>query len=192
MLNTEDIIENADITRRSKVSAAMVKKETALLYRSGFLLKKPFIKMVLPKGSKKDAVAKKKKAVGWKLNTQLSILPILKKLILNSEPLQKTEIANRFKKVGKVKLIITSGIFMQEDDSRVDLLIVGDNLNKGMIETTLRSVEAEMGKELSYAFFDTQEYKYRIGICDKFVRDVLDYPHQVVIDKITPEEPVGG
>jgi hypothetical protein len=75
-------------------------------------------------------------------------------------------------------------MFIKENDSRVDILVVGDKLNKGSIETALRNIEAEVGKELSYAFFDTEEFKYRVGICDKFVRDVLDYPHEKIVNKI--------
>ena len=184
LLNSDDIFETADIIKRSKITKAHAQKETALLYRAGFIVKKQFIKVTLSK--KKNAPPKKKKTSGWKLNSKCPILPTLKILLLNSEPLKRSEIASKFKKAGKIKLIITSGVFIQESNSRVDILIVGDNLNKGMIETALRNVEAEVGKELSYAFFDTQEYNYRLGICDKFVRDVLDYPHTIVVDKLTP------
>lgn len=183
LLNADDIFETGDIVKRSKVSKVVAQKETSILYKAGFIVKKQFVKVTLPK--KKDGKVSKKKTAGWKLNQRLSILPTLKTLLLDSEPLQHDEIVNKFKKAGKIKLIITSGVFMREGNSRVDLLIVGDNLNKGVIEATLRNVEAEVGKELSYAFFDTKEYKYRIDICDKFVRDVLDYPHVVILDKLT-------
>ena len=186
LLNSEDIFETTAIIKRSKITKALAQKEVALLYRAGFIVKKQFTKVTLSK--KKGAQPSKKKAVGWRLNLKYSILPTLKILLLNSEPLKRTEIASKFKKAGNIKLIITSGVFMQESDSRVDILIVGDNLNKGMIETALRNVEAEVGKELSYAFFNTQEYNYRLGICDKFVRDVLDYPHTIVMDKLTVDK----
>ena len=45
-------------------------------------------------------------------------------------------------------------------------------------------MESEIGKELRYAFFDTQEFKYRMSIYDKLVRDILDYPHTVLVDKM--------
>ena len=59
-----------------------------------------------------------------------------------------------------------------------------DNLSKAVA-----SIEAEIGKELSYSAFDTEDFEYRVGIHDRLVRDILDSPHTVLIDKlgITPQ-----
>ncbi len=86
-----------------------------------------------------------------------------------------------FKKVGQVKLVIISGLFIKNNDSRVDLLIVGDKLNRAKIENGIRKLEAEIGAELVYAIFDTKEFIYRFNMYDKLVRDILDYPHQVLL-----------
>lgn len=182
MLNSDEVFENKDIVKRSKVTITIVKKEIALLFRAGFIVKKTQTKITTPK--RKNAKPSKKKIIGWKLNSEYQFLSPLKELLLDSEPLQHKEIANKFKKSGQIKLIVISGMFIKENDSRVDLLIVGDKLNKSSIETALRNIEAEVGKELSYAFFETEEFRYRVGICDKFVRDVLDYPHKKIVNKI--------
>ena len=182
LLNSEEVFENKDIVKRSKVTITSVRKEVSLLHRAGFIAKKSQTKMVLPK--RKNGKPVKKKIIGWKLNAEYQFLPQLKELLLDTEPLQHKEIANKFKKSGQIKLIVISGMFIKESDSRVDLLVVGDKLNKSSIETALSNIEAEVGKELSYAFFETEEFKYRVGICDKFVLDVLDYPHKKIINKI--------
>ena len=182
LLNSEDIIENAAIAKRSKVSAATVRKEIAILAKAGLIKKKNFYKITLPKTKK--GKPSKKKANGWILDQSFELLKPLRTFLINTEPLRKQEVVNKFKNTGKIKLLVISGIFIQEDDSRVDLLIVGDNLRKPAIENALRSVEAEVGKEISYAYFDTQEFNYRVSICDKFVRDVLDYPHRKLVDKL--------
>ena len=83
-----------------------------------------------------------------------------------------------------MKLIIVAGVFIDEQDSRVDVLIVGDKLKKPIIEGVLRRLEAELGKELTYGIMDTMDFEYRFGIYDKFIRDVLDYPHLVVLNKL--------
>jgi hypothetical protein len=46
-------------------------------------------------------------------------------------------------------------------------------------------MEAERGKELVYAYLETQDFQYRLGMYDKLIRDILDYPHQVLLDKIS-------
>jgi hypothetical protein len=71
-----------------------------------------------------------------------------------------------------------SGIFIQNSESRLDLLLVGDNLKKSFIQKTVNVLESELGKELSYAVFESADFKYRMSMYDKLLRDVFDYPHQ--------------
>lgn len=80
-----------------------------------------------------------------------------------------------------MKLIIISGIFIKNHDSRVDLLIVGDKMKRKKIEEGIKKIEAEIGIELVYAVFETKEFIYRLNMYDKLVRDILDYPHEVVL-----------
>ena len=44
-------------------------------------------------------------------------------------------------------------------------------------------IESEIGKEIAYTIFDTTDFEYRLGIHDRLVRDILDYPHMTLIDK---------
>ena len=81
-------------------------------------------------------------------------------------------------------LIIVAGIFIDEIDSRVDVLLVGDKMKKPIIEGVLKRLEAELGRELTYGMMETGEFEYRFGIYDKFIRDIIDYPHLVVLNKM--------
>jgi hypothetical protein len=81
-------------------------------------------------------------------------------------------------------MVIVSGVFIQDSDSRVDLLVVGDNLKSSAIERVVRTMEAEIGKELVFASFETADFHYRLGMYDKLIRDILDYPHQKLLDKL--------
>lgn len=182
LLNSESIFENADIVKRSKVKVSVVRKETALLEKAGLIRKTSFFKEIPPKT--KSGKFKKKRVPGWRLDNSFKLLRPLRNFLINTEPMRKAEVVNKFKGAGKIKLLVVSGIFIQDEDSRVDLLIVGDQIKKVAIENALHSVESEVGKEVSYAYFNTQEFLYRIDICDKFVRDVLDYPHEKLIDKL--------
>ena len=87
-----------------------------------------------------------------------------------------------FKKAGKVKLIIVSGAFIKSKDSRVDLLIVGDKIKRKTVEDGLKKIESEIGTELTYAVFDTEEFVYRLNMYDKLVRDILDFTHEVLLE----------
>jgi hypothetical protein len=177
LLNSEDVFENSEIVKRSKVTLKVVRKEVALLEKIGMIKKKSAFK-------ENVSEEKKTRVQGWGLCNDFELLTPLKNFLINTDPMRESEITNKFKNAGKIKLLVVAGIFTHDEDSRVDLLIVGDDLKKGAIENALHAVEAEVGKEISYAYFDTQEFIYRVGICDKFVRDVLDYPHKKLLNKL--------
>ena len=102
--------------------------------------------------------------------------------MVRSDSINKEKILDNFKKAGRVKLVVISGVFIKNEDSRVDLLIVGDKLKKAKIEEGIRKLEAEIGAELVYAVFETKEFLYRLNMYDKLVRDIIDYPHEVLLE----------
>lgn len=171
------------IVERAKLTEALARKELKTLQDIGLIKKKSFVKDVEVKIRKKRIV-KRKKVAGWVLDDTFSYLASLQSFLIHVSPLQDKEVIKRFSRVGKIRLLIISGIFMQERESRVDLLIVGDNLKKGLLETTVKNIESEAGKELSYASFETSDFQYRLGMYDKLIRDILDYPHKKLINKI--------
>jgi len=44
-------------------------------------------------------------------------------------------------------------------------------------------LEAEIGKELVYAVFSSKDFSYRLGMYDRFVHDILDYPHEKILNR---------
>jgi hypothetical protein len=80
--------------------------------------------------------------------------------------------------------LFAAGVFIQNWDSRVDLLIVGDELNLPKIESVIKVIESEIGKEISYSAFETSDFEYRLGIHDRLVRDIIDYPHVALVDRL--------
>jgi len=48
----------------------------------------------------------------------------------------------------------------------------------------LRSIESSVGKELHYVLMNTHEFKYRREMFDRFVLDVLEFPHRKLINKL--------
>jgi hypothetical protein len=108
----------------------------------------------------------------------------LKQLLMNTQSLEGGDIVKRLSKAGKLKLVIVAGVFIQDPQSRVDILVVGDRISKNVLDKVVKNIESEIGKELTYAYFDVQDYQYRFQMYDKLIRDILDYPHDVLLDKI--------
>lgn len=177
MLNGRSGFENKDIIKRSKISPSSARKELSLLSGAGFIKKRNFTKEVeTPTGH-----LKKKKTTGWFLNENYPYLASVQNLLVDSCSMNREDIMKRFKKAGRIKLFIVAGIFTKDEESRLDLMIVGDNLKRNIIEASVRNLEAELGRELSYAVFETIEFTYRLDMYDKLVCDVLDYPHETLV-----------
>ena len=123
----------------------------------------------------------KRRGISWYFNTFFKYGGEFEELLVRSDTLNTEAILSNLKKVGRVKLVIISGIFIKNHDSTVDLLIVGDKMKRGKIEEGIKKIEAEIGVELVYAIFDTKEFIYRLNMYDKLVRDILDYPHEVIL-----------
>lgn len=160
LLNRGKSFTSKDVVKRSRVSADVARRELKLLSSVNFI---------------------KKRATRWSFNSFFKYAGEFEDLLLSSGTLSNQEILNNFKKVGRVKLIIISGVFIKNHDSRVDLLIVGNKLKRSRIAEGIKKIEAEIGVELVYAVFDTKEFIYRLNMYDKLVRDILDYPHEVVL-----------
>ncbi len=125
-----------------------------------------------------------KRKNGFALDSQFAYLLPLQNFLINTEPLHQKELIKKISKLGSIKLIITAGVFIQEPESRADLLIVGDGVKKATLEHTIKTLESEIGKELKYAYFTTEDFKYRLSMCDKLTRDILDYPHKKVLNRL--------
>jgi hypothetical protein len=133
---------------------------------------------------KKRSVAGKKVYLGYQLDPKFLYLQPLKNLLVTVSLHADETIVKKLAPVGKIKLLMASGVFLREWDTRVDLLIVGDELNLSKLETVMKNLEAEVGKELTYSAFETEEFEYRMGIHDRLVRDIVEAPHTTLIDKL--------
>ncbi|TSC71686.1 MAG: Uncharacterized protein G01um101470_527 [Parcubacteria group bacterium Gr01-1014_70] len=181
-LNPGQVFPPREVATRTHTKPDITRRELRILLDIGFIYKAAQIIEVEP--IDKDHKPRRRKIHGYMLDPSFQLLHELRELVLTVAPLSKQELTNRLRRVGRVKLAVLSGIFLKRSDSRIDMLIVGDNLKKGQLDWTLRSIESEVGKELSYAILETSDFKYRLGMNDKFVRDVFDYPHEIIIDKI--------
>jgi len=118
------------------------------------------------------------------VNSDFDFYNELRTLVLKSNPASQEKILSRLKTLGRIKLAILAGIFLNAENSRVDLLVVGDNIKKGKLSNFLRDLEAEVGKEIDYVVFSSVDFNYRYDMFDRFIRDVLEKPHEKLINKL--------
>ncbi len=120
----------------------------------------------------------------YRINPAFDFYSELRTLVLKSSPASKQKIFKRLKSLGRIKLAILSGIFVNADNTRVDFLIVGDGIKKNQLSKFLKDLEAEAGKEIDYVVMPTKDFAYRYDMFDRFIRDVLEKPHEKLINKL--------
>ncbi len=172
-----------DISEKTKSKSVIVRKELSVLTSIGFLEKKKG-RTVATVGTGKKVTSKIKEIVGFKLNLDFPHNEALKDLLFDFQSLDKRELAARFKLVGRIKLFIVSGVFLAQEKSRVDILIVGEAIKRPKAEKVFEGLSAELGRDVVYSIMDVEEFEYRFKMYDKFVRDIVEMPHEKIIDKL--------
>lgn len=168
VLNPGVVFSPREAARRSRVVVKTATRELKRLRAFGLLEKR----------------ASRSKERGWQLNQSFIFLGQLRSIFKVDLVGRKNDLARNFTRCGRLSLLVAAGVFLEDENGRADLLLVGDNLKKTVIERVVSALEADLGKELNYAMLTTIDFNYRLAAHDKFIRDILDYPHHVLINKL--------
>lgn len=165
LFNPQEPFTAAEAAERSRISSASARREIAGLCQAGLLRRL------------------RGKAARYGLNEAFPYLRALKDLLLNTER-RGESVPERLRAAGALKLVIVTGVFVGDVEGKLDLLVVGDRVREGVLRERVRMLEAELGRELRYALFSTPDFLYRLNMSDKLVRDVFDYAHRIVLDRL--------
>lgn len=125
-----------------------------------------------------------KRSKGFVLNPHYPYLGAIENFLVDAGPITEKEIIKKLGRAGSIKLALISGVFLHDKESRVDLLVVGDHIKKGILVQAISSIEALLGREIRYASFETADFQYRLGLYDKLIRDILDFKHKKIVNKL--------
>ena len=163
IFNPSLILSSAEVSHRAKERAVNTRRELHILSKAGLI---------------------KQRARGYTLDSTYVYLPAIENFLVDATPISSKEIIERFSTALNLRLILISGVFLHDRDSRVDILIVGDHIKQSKLLTAISSIEALLGKELRYAAFETADFQYRLGIYDKLIRDILESKHEKIFNKL--------
>ena len=127
------------------------------------------------------------RSMRFMINNSFEFLYELRDLVLKSSPAEKDNMIQKINKLGRIKLAVIAGIFMNKenpDPSVVDLLIVGDDIENKRLRPFLKSLEAEVGKEIKFSVMEKEEFQYRFAMFDRFIRVLFESPHEKLINKL--------
>lgn len=183
LFNPSQAFDMEMVARRSKVSSAAARSEVSMMEKIGLIKKRSFYKeRIVGRGKIKKTI--RRRATGFAVDETFEYLQALEALLIQASIFQNREIINKLSRAGKLKLVIASGFFVQNLDAGIDLLIVGEGIKKGKLEAIVSTIESEIGREIRYAAFEVPDFKYRLGMYDKLIRDILDYKHEKILDKL--------
>jgi hypothetical protein len=157
----------AEVAERTKLAKDVARHEVTELVSAGLLRKKG---LATP--------------ARYQVNSRFEHLAALDTFIRETTSVRPQNILRGLRRAGTLRLVVLSGLFTSAVEPQIDLLIVGDNLEERALLGAVRSLEAELGREIRYASFATADFRYRRGVYDRLLRDVFDYPHRLLIDKI--------
>lgn len=167
LFNENESFTAADASTRTKTPKDSTRSELNLLVSAGIIKKR---------AGKGGAI--------FSANLKFPHYAALQNFMRATSMISDTDILSGLKRAGALRLVVLSGLFTGAVETQIDLLVVGDHLDERALEASVHKLEAELGRELRYAAFSTEEFRYRIGVYDRLTRDALDYPHKVLLDKI--------
>ncbi len=176
LFNPSVILSVDDILRRARLVRHTARTELSVLERADIIRKKQVFATGL--------TGKKRRVQGFCLNHKFPKRVALQSFLFDTAPLDGKTVLRHMRKAGKLDLIVTSGIFSKNFDGRLDLILAGQKIQQGKVESAVRTLEAELGIEIRFAAFNREDFLYRVGMYDKLTRDVFDYPHQILVDRI--------
>ncbi|MDP2709541.1 MAG: winged helix-turn-helix domain-containing protein [bacterium] len=135
-------------------------------------------------GAESDAAAGRgQEKKYFRANPDFILFDEIKALIVKAQVLYEKDFSRKLQSTGKVKLLILTGIFVNNQSALIDMLLVG-KFNKIKLAKLIKELETELGKEINFTVFDPQEFKYRRDITDIFLYGILEGKKMVVIDEV--------
>ncbi|EKE25474.1 MAG: putative transcriptional regulator [uncultured bacterium] len=167
LLNTEKEFTIAEISSKNMLASAAVRKELNEFKKIKFVSEKT------KKGTK-----------CYMLDPTFNYYQELKNLFAKSTSSPQCKSLARIKNIGEVKLALISGVFINHPKSKADMVLVANNVSRSKLKSVMSSLEAEIGKEISFVLMNTDEFKYRLDMLDRFLLDFVEDTHVELIDKI--------
>ena len=189
MQNQERDFTIQEIEQLTQIKRASFSRELHKLVKAGLIKEKTGTMRQedndLPRVHKKSNTrSKQKKIPFYSVDTDFPVFLELYNLIIKSSTASRKKLLGSIKRLGKIKLAILTGIFLNDETSRLDLMIVGDDIKRRLLEKFLAATESEIGKTIRYSVMDTDEFRYRMNMYDRFLRDVLEHDHEKLINKL--------
>jgi hypothetical protein len=101
---------------------------------------------------------------------------------LKSDNIASEKYGSILREITGLRLAIFTGILVKGSAASVDILLVG-NFAPAKIKAFIGHVEKNEGREINYSVLSYDEFYYRLSVRDRFITEIVNGEHTVVIDK---------
>ncbi len=180
LLNPDSSYYIRQISRHLNLQLSAVRRELENLETLELLESRQGSEM--EEGMMDDEKGNKNDRKYYQANRQFVLFNEIRELIIKAQILCEKDFTDKLKKLGTIKLLILSGLFINEKQAPVDMLIVG-NFDKNKVAKLVKTLEDELVNEVNYAVLSEEDFHYRRQVTDVFLYSVLEGKKIVVIDE---------
>jgi hypothetical protein len=186
MQNPDQSFTFEEITQKCNVKKSHARKETNKFLKLRIILEKTITlkKELTIRQTKKKKSSRPLKSIVYTVNQDFEVFQELRNLAIKSSITSRKSILQKVKKLGRIRLAMIAGTLINNDRGRTDLLLVADDIPKGKLERFLSELESEVGKQVHYTLMSGEEFTYRTNMYDRFLRDILESPHEKLINRL--------
>lgn len=84
--------------------------------------------------------------------------------------------------ISGLRVAIITGVLVKGSVANVDILLVG-SISAAKARSVISEIEKSEGREINYTVLSYDEFYYRLSVRDKFLSEILNGQHIVVVDK---------
>ncbi len=106
----------------------------------------------------------------------------MKPVISATESAVSEEYGSLIRMIPGIRLAIFAGVLAKGSTTKVDILLVGD-LVPAKVSAAVKEIEKSEGREMNYSVLPYDEFYYRLSVRDRFITEIINGKHIVVIDK---------
>jgi len=167
-----------ELSRLVGIQLNAVRREIANLENLGIIYP-------VPKEQIKEREIGTEKSKYYRVRIDSLLYSELKALLSKVKVMEEQEIINEITdKVGDLKIFLLSGVFTSHKDAAVDMLLVG-KIKPVTMKRLVKKCETILRQPLRYTIMTENEYIERKEIGDKFLYNIFEGDHVIVVDKIT-------
>jgi hypothetical protein len=167
ILNPTTVYATSEISEKTLLSRSDIARDILKLKKMGML---------------KESTRKGVKT--YQLHPDFPFYAELRSLVVKSNSDIPRQMFKKFRTAGDVKLILISGIFLNNPKSKADMVLVINNAHRIKLKQSIEKLEAEIGQEVRFVVMDTDELHYRLNMLDRFLIEFMEGPYQEVLNRL--------